>query len=78
MSSFGYLAKQRQAIQDMELAQRSLKGKPTTHHIGQKAYEALLSLLSEEQERHDSPLGLFVANSTKRDIKQKLKGVIEP
>lgn len=72
------LEQHRQAIKDMELARKSLTGKPTTHHIGQKAYDALLSLLSEVQEKHDSPLGLFVANSTKRDIKQKLKGVIEP
>ena len=58
--------------------QTELRGKPKTERIGRKTYDALMALLTEEQESPTSPLGVFVANSTKRDLKRKMESIILP
>lgn len=59
-------------------APKSLRGAPDTHRIGVKAYETLMGLLAEEPESPTSPLGVFVANSTKRALRRQIEATIKP
>lgn len=55
-----------------------IKGKPTTTKLGKGAYETLISLFSEERETSTSPLGVFVANSTKRNLLRQIEEIFKP
>lgn len=55
-----------------------VRGAPEKERIGRDAYDKLISLLSEEQEDSASPLGVFVANSTKRKIRSQFEGLFQP
>lgn len=55
-----------------------VRGAPEKERIGRAAYDKLISLLSEEQEVSTSPLGVFVANSTKRKIRSQFEGLFQP
>lgn len=54
------------------------RGAPEKERIGRATYDKLLSLLSEEREDSTSPLGVFVANSTKRKIRSQFEGLFQP
>ena len=64
----------------MGVSQREtkIKGAPTTKRVGRETYDALMSLLSEEREGPTTPLGVFVANSTKRNLKRQMESIILP
>lgn len=57
---------------------REVKGKPTQKHVGRETYDALMALMEPVQESPTSPLGVFVANSTKRDLKRQMESLIRP
>lgn len=46
--------------------------------IGRDVYDALMELLVEETERPTTPLGTFVANSTKREIRARINVLFRP
>lgn len=50
----------------------------TTYRIGREAFDTLMGLLAEDQETPTTPLGVFVANSTKRNLKHKIEVLFKP
>lgn len=57
---------------------KEVKGKPTQKHVGRETYDALMALTAPVPESPTSPLGVFVANSTKRDLKRQMESLIRP
>lgn len=55
-----------------------LRGAPERQRIGEKAYETLMSFLSEATETPTSDLGTFVANSTKRALRRQIEATFKP
>lgn len=56
----------------------SLRGAPQVQRIGREAYETLMRFLAEDPESPTSPLGTFVANSTKRALKRQIEATFKP
>lgn len=56
----------------------SVKGAPAKKRIGREVYDTLTSLLAEVPETPTTHLGVFVANSTKREIRKQIDGLFEP
>lgn len=56
----------------------NVKGKPKQKHLGRDAYETLLSLLVEDTETPLTPHGVFIANSTKRNLKRQVEEIFQP
>lgn len=54
------------------------EGVDNRHRVGAKAYKDIMDVLVLLDENPCSELGLFVSNSTKRDIKSRLERVIRP
>lgn len=55
-----------------------VRGKPSQKRVGRETYDALMALLVTTQESPTSPIGVFVANSTKRDLKRQMESLIQP
>lgn len=55
-----------------------VKGKPVQRRIGRDAYDTLMKLLSLEDEFPTTPLGTFVANSTKRKLRKEIEDYFAP
>lgn len=45
------------------------RGKPT---LNKESYEILLGIFAEDKETPSTEIGVFIANSTKRSIKEKV------
>lgn len=58
--------------------QTQLRGKPKVTRIGSDAFDALMRLVAEDPETPTSPLGTFVANSTKRLLAKQIKELLAP
>uniref|UniRef100_A0AAU6W0X9 Uncharacterized protein n=1 Tax=Pseudomonas phage Ulitu01 TaxID=3138550 RepID=A0AAU6W0X9_9CAUD len=55
-----------------------VRGAPKVQRIGAEAYDTLMGFLSEDTESPTAPLGLFVANSTKRALRRQIEAVFKP
>ncbi|AHN84653.1 hypothetical protein PV_002 (endogenous virus) [Gutovirus Vc1] len=55
-----------------------MKGKPKQKRIGREAYDTLMGLLAEAPESPTTPVGVFVANSTKRSLKRQVEELFTP
>lgn len=56
----------------------NVRGKPEKSRVGRKTYDALMGILAEEPETSTSPIGVYVANSTKRKLKKQMEELILP
>ncbi|CAM0031019.1 hypothetical protein VPHD530_0043 [Vibrio phage D530] len=63
-----------------EVSQRetSLTGKPKQRIVGREVFDSLMGLLAEVPETPTTPLGVFVANSTKRELRKQMMEIIQP
>lgn len=59
-------------------ASNGLRGAPPVQRIGREAFDTLMGFLSEDTETPTSALGVFVANSTKRDLRRKIEATFKP
>lgn len=46
--------------------------------LGKENFDTLVGLFAEEAETADSPIGVYVANSTKRKLKQQVEALFRP
>ncbi len=74
------LKKTSDAALSRQVSQREtqVRGKPAKIQLGRDAYETLLGLMAEAPEDPTTPLGVFVANSTKRILKKQIEEVFVP
>ena len=56
----------------------NVKGKPKQQRLGRDAYDTLMSLLVEDTETPLTPHGVFIANSTKRNLKRQVEELFQP
>lgn len=64
--------------QQVSQCETNIKGKPSKKRIGREAYDTLIGLLAEAPETSTTPLGVFVANSTKRNLKRQVEELFQP
>lgn len=67
------------ALRD-QVSQRetNVRGKKEQQRIGREAYDTLMSLMAEAPETPTTQLGVFVANSTKRNLKLQIESLFKP
>lgn len=53
-----------------------VKKEPT--RLGKENFDTLVGLFAEEAETAVTPLGVYVANSTKRKLKQQVEALFRP
>lgn len=64
--------------QSVSQRETRVKGKKEVSRIGRDAYDTLVGLLAEEPETPTTPLGVFVANSTKRNLLKQIESLFKP
>lgn len=79
---FSHITSKRQpeapSTQQVSQRETTVKGKPTKKRIGREAYDTLMGLLAEAPESPTTPVGVFVANSTKRNLKRQVEELFTP
>lgn len=55
-----------------------VKGKKELNRIGRDSYDTLMSLLSEDRETPETPYGVLIANSTKRNLRKQIESLFIP
>lgn len=78
MNKFNHIVSKNRTTAEATLQTTNVKGKPECIRLGKEAFDTLTALLALEQEYSTSTLGVFVANSTKRNILRQVEELFKP
>ncbi len=71
--------KRKISLPQQEVSQReTLKGKPKQSRVGREAYDTLMGLLALDTETPTTHHGVYIANSTKRNLRMQIEELFQP